>query len=83
MRPTAAAAAREVVGVVVGLQDVRDSRIVFFGDPKVVLYLPLGVHDRRLAAVSDHVGGAAQIFVKYLPKEHSVGSSFWAHASIL
>src|SRR5829696_4839814 len=69
-------AAREVVGMVVGLQDVRDSKVVFFSDLKVVLYLPLRVYYRRLAAIGYHVGGATQIFVKYLPKEHGVGSLF-------
>ena len=64
--------------MVVGLQDVRDSKVVLFSDLKVILYLPLRIHHRRLAAVGYHVGGATQIFVKYLPKEHGVGSFFLA-----
>ena len=60
------ALAGEVVGVVVRLEDVGDPEAVLFGYPEVLLYLPLRVYDRRLAAVGDDVGRAAQILVQRL-----------------
>jgi hypothetical protein len=46
-----------------GLDDVGDLETVFFGAPEVLLYLPLRVNDRRLAAISDYIRRSAQIFV--------------------
>jgi len=70
-----APAARDVVGVVVRLEDVLDPQPVVGGDLEVLLDLPLGVHDRCLPVVSHEVGRAAEILVQHLAKEHwPVGS---------
>ncbi len=59
-----------VVGVIVRLEDVRDAKAVLFGEREVVVDVPLRVDDSSLAAVRDHVGGAAEVLVQHLPKEH-------------
>jgi hypothetical protein len=58
----------------VRLEDVRDLEAVLVGEGEVVLDLPLRVDHRRLAAVGDHVGGAAEILVEYLSEEHGFPS---------
>jgi hypothetical protein len=65
-----APAAGEVVGVVVRLEDVADPDVVLVRELEVVLDLPLRVDDRRLAAVGDHVRGAAEVLVQDLAEEH-------------
>src|SRR5207244_5068561 len=65
-----APASREVVGVVVRLKDVPDLEVVLVRELEVVVDLPLGVDDRRLAAVGDHVRRTAKVFVQHLAEEH-------------
>ena len=62
---------RDVVGVRVRLQDVRDLEAVLSRQGQVVLDLPLRVDDRRLAAVGDEVGRAPEILVQHLTEEHA------------
>jgi hypothetical protein len=62
--------AREVVGVVVRLEDVPDPEVVLVRELEVTLDLPLRVDDRRLAAIRDHVRGAAEVLVEELAEEH-------------
>lgn len=62
--------AGEVVGVVVGLYDVGDPKPVLLGYLEVLPYLPLRVYDRRLAAVGDDVGRAAQVLVQDFSEKH-------------
>ena len=64
-----AAAAREVVGVVVGLEHVPDAEVVLVGEDEVILDLPFRIDHRPFAAVGDHVGSAGQVFVQHLPEE--------------
>ena len=60
----------EVVSVVVRLDDVRDPKPILLSDLEVVYYLSLGVDYRRLAAVGNDVGAAAQIFVEHFSEQH-------------
>ena len=64
--------AGDVVGVVVGLQDVADPHPVQARQPPVGLDVPLRVDDDRDAAfaVGDQVGRAAEVLVDDLAKEH-------------
>ena len=64
------AAAGDVVGVVVRLEDVPDLEAVLLGEREVLLDLPLRVDHGALAAVGDDVGGAAEIAVQHLAEEH-------------
>ena len=67
-----AAVARDMVGVVVGLEHVLDSNPVQAGKAQVWLDVPLRVDDGRDAGgdVADQVGGAPQILVDHLPEKH-------------
>jgi len=61
-----------VVGVVVGLEYVLDTDAVQAAEPQIGLDGPLRVDhggDPR-AGVPDQVGGAAQVLVQDLAKEH-------------
>ena len=72
-RPGEAAVSGDVVGVVVGLEHVLDPDAVQAAEPQVGLDRPLRVDHRRdaRARVADQIGGAAQVLVQDLPKEHS------------
>ena len=63
--------AGDVVGMVMGLEDVRDPEAVLVGKREVVLDVPLRVDDRRLAAVGDEVRRAPEILVQHLTEEHA------------
>jgi hypothetical protein len=67
----------DVVGVVVGLEDVRDLEAVFVGELEVLLDVPLGVDHRRLSSVGDHVRGAAEVFVQDLAEEHAANDRWY------
>ena len=71
-RPREAAVARDVVGVVVGLEHVLDPDAVQAAEPQVGLDRPLRVDHRgdARAGVADQVGGAAQVLVQDLAEEH-------------
>ena len=62
----------DVIGVVVGFEHVLDSDPVQPGKVQVRLDLPLRVDHRgdALVDVADQVGGASEILVDHLPKEH-------------
>ncbi len=64
--------ARDVVGVVVGLEHVLDSNPVQTGKVEVWLDVPLRVDDGGdpLADVPDEVRGAPEILVNDLPEQH-------------
>ena len=66
------AVAGDVVGVVVGLEHVLDPHAVQPGEVQVGLDVPLRVDHRgdARADVADQVGGAAEVLVDHLPKEH-------------
>ena len=71
-RPGEPAVSRDVVGVVVGLEHVLDPDAVQPAEPQVGLDDPLRVDHRgdARAGVADQVGGAAQVLVQDLAKEH-------------
>ncbi len=71
-RPRQPAVARDVVGVVVGLEHVLDSDPVQAGKAQVWLDVPLRIDDRGDAGadVADQVGGAPEVLVDHLPEEH-------------
>jgi hypothetical protein len=62
--------ARDVIGVVVGLEDARDAKAVLVGQLEVFLDLPLRIDDGRLPSVRDHIRGTAEIVVQHLAEEH-------------
>ena len=70
--PHQPAVAGDVVGVVVGLEDVADPHAVQAGEAAVGLDVPLRVDDDGDAAfaVGDQVGRAAEVLVDDLAKEH-------------
>ena len=73
-RACKAAVAGDVVGVVVGLQHVLDPHPVQAAEVQVGVDVPLRVDhggDAR-AGVADQVGGAAQVLVHDLAKEHRI-----------
>ena len=69
-----AAVAGDVVGVVVGLQDVLDADAEVAGEPQVLVDVELGVDDGGDAGVlvADEVGGAAEVVVGELAEDHRV-----------
>ena len=71
-RPGQPAVAGDVVGVVVGLEHVLDPHPVQAAQPQVGLDVPLRVDHRgdARAGVADQVGGAAEVLVDDLAKEH-------------
>ena len=73
-RPRQAAVAGDVVGVVVGLEDVLDPHPVQPRQPPVGVDVPLRVDHRRVArvAVGDEVGRAAEVLVDDLTEKHPV-----------
>jgi hypothetical protein len=60
----------DVVGVVVGLEDVTNLETVFRRQREVVVDLPLRVDHGAFAAVGDDVGGTAEVLVQHLTEEH-------------
>ena len=76
-RPRQAPVAGDVVGVVVGLQDVPDPDPVQPRQPPVGVDVPLRVDDDGDArfAVGDQIGSAAEVLVDDLPEEHGLKST--------
>ena len=66
------AVARDVVGVVVGLEHVLDPHAEVAGEAQVVVDVELGIDDRGHAGVliADEVAGAAEVVVRELAEEH-------------
>ena len=79
-RPRQPPVARDVVGVVVGLEHVLDPHPVKAGEAQVWLDVPLRIDDRRDARVdvADQVGRAAQVLVDHLPEQHRLDPSISA-----
>jgi hypothetical protein len=69
-RASEPALARDMVGVVVRLENVADPEVVLVREAEVLVHVPLRIDDRRLAPVCDHVGGAAEVLMQHLPEEH-------------
>src|SRR3954464_1768430 len=71
-RPGPGTGAGEVVGVVVGLEDVLDGDPHVAREGEVALDVELGVDDGGDARVlvADQIGRAAQVVVGDLPEEH-------------
>ncbi len=69
-----AAVSGDVVGVVVGLQDVLDAHSEVARQPEVLVDVELRVHDGSDAGVlvADQVAGAAEVVVGDLAKDHAV-----------
>ncbi len=65
---------RNVVGVIVGIDHVGYAQSLGPRHLQVNVNVPAGVHDNCFAAVTQHVGGAAQVSVQHLLKEQ--GRSF-------
>jgi hypothetical protein len=63
-----------VVGVLVGVDHVRDRQALLSRDLQVDVDVPAGVDDDRLAAVAEQVGGAAKVVIQHLRKEHGASS---------
>jgi hypothetical protein len=59
-----------VIGVVVGVDDMRDPEMLGLGDLQVGRDVPPGVDDDGLAGVSQEIGGAAKVVIEDLTKEH-------------
>jgi hypothetical protein len=66
-----ARASRDVVCVIVRLDDMRDSQALGASDLHVFLDLPARVDDHRLAAIPEQVRGTSEITMKHLPEEHA------------
>ncbi len=71
-RRSEAAMAGDVIGVVVGLEDVGDAHVQVARQLEVLLDLEARVDDGRDAGlvVADEVRGAAEVVVNYLSKDH-------------
>ena len=67
------AVARDVVGVVVGLEDVLDAHAHVAGQLEVLVDLEARVHHGRDPGVlvPDQVGGTAEVVVRDLAEDHS------------
>jgi hypothetical protein len=67
-----AAVARDVVGVVVGLEDVLDVDVQVAGELEVLVDLEARVYDRGHAGVlvADQIRGAAEVVVDDLAEDH-------------
>ena len=63
--------AGDMVGVVVGLEDVANREAVLLGQLEVVGDVPLRIDHRRLSVRRHDIGGAAEIVVEHLAEEHS------------
>ncbi len=63
--------AGDVVGVVVGLEDVANREAVLLGQLEVVGDVPLRIDHRRLSVRRHDIGGAAEIVVEHLAEEHA------------
>ena len=72
-------AARYMVSVVVGIDDVDDPQLLDAGQLEVLLNVPAGINDDRFAAIPEHVRGAAEIAVEHLSKEQSQPPSTERH----
>ena len=59
-----------MVGVLVGVDRRGRSRALLARDLEVHVDVQARIDDDRLAAVAKHIGGAAQISIKNLSKEH-------------
>jgi hypothetical protein len=66
-----AAVSGDVVGVIVGLEDVLDAHALVAGERQVLVDVELGVDDRGDPGVliSDEVRGARQVVVGYLTED--------------
>ena len=71
-----AAVAGDVVGVVVGLEDVLDANAEVAREAQVLVDVELGVDDRGDAGVlvADQVAGAAEVVVGELAEDHQAAS---------
>jgi hypothetical protein len=68
------AIAGDVIGVEVGVKDVRDPQPIGLGDLEIAVHIALRVHHgthARLAA-TDQIGNAAQALKEELPEDHNV-----------
>ena len=76
-----AAVAGDVVGVVVGLQDVLDAHAEVAREAQVLVDVELGVDDRGDAGVlvADEVAGAAEVVVGELAEDH-LGLRPWSRS---
>jgi hypothetical protein len=66
-----AAVSGDVIGVVVGLEDVLDAHALVAGERQVLVDVELGVDHRGDPGVliSDEIGGAGQVVVGYLTED--------------